>query len=154
MRSFNKFDISQLEKLLKALFDKANAYDEARSTSSEKTSKELLAQQLSEAKDRLHNAQTREVKEANQIRSTEEELESIEKELENLKECRKNLCTSLKRQQQLLQSAQAEVHEIEKEITVIENDLLSSDEAIENLKTVAAHLEASKEELKSLDSFA
>ncbi|PIN13986.1 hypothetical protein CDL12_13383 [Handroanthus impetiginosus] len=154
IRSFNKFDISQLEKLLKALFDKANAYDEARSTFSEKTSKELLAQQLDETKDRLYNAQTREIKEANQIRSTEEQLESIEKELENLKERRKNLCASLKRQQQLLQSAQTEVHEIEEKIIAIENDLLSSDEAIENLKTAAAHLESSKEELKSLDPFA
>ncbi|PIN04358.1 hypothetical protein CDL12_23107 [Handroanthus impetiginosus] len=111
----------QLEKLLKVLFDKANAYDEARSTSSEKTSKKLLAPQL-------------------------EELESIEKELDNLQERKKNPCVLLKRQQQLLQSTQTEVYEIEEEIVVIKNALPSIDEVIENLKTVGAHLEAAKEE--------
>ncbi|PIN16516.1 hypothetical protein CDL12_10834 [Handroanthus impetiginosus] len=124
MKNFNKFDIPQLEKLLKALFDKANAYDKTRSTSFKKASKELLAQQVGIAKDHLHNVQAREFKEVNQIRSTEEELESIEKELKNLKE-HKNLCASLKQQQQLLQIAQTEVHEIEEEITAIENDLVT-----------------------------
>ncbi|PIN04003.1 hypothetical protein CDL12_23463 [Handroanthus impetiginosus] len=141
------------EELLKVLFDKANAYDKTRSIPSEKAYKELLTQQLGIAKDRLHNTLVREVKKTNQIQSTKEELESIKRELENLKERKKNLCASLERQQ-LLQSTQAKVHEIEEEIITIENDLPSSNEAIENLKTGAAHSEAMKEELKSLDFFA
>ncbi|PIN07159.1 hypothetical protein CDL12_20277 [Handroanthus impetiginosus] len=91
MKSFNKFGISQLKKLLKVLFDKASTYDEARSTSTKKASKELLTQQLDEAKDRLYNTKAREVKEANQIQSTKKELETIEKKLDNLKERKKNL---------------------------------------------------------------
>ncbi|KAI3472880.1 hypothetical protein Pfo_031055, partial [Paulownia fortunei] len=43
MKNFNNLDISHLEELLQALFAKAAAYDEARSISFEKASKELLA---------------------------------------------------------------------------------------------------------------
>ncbi|PIM99950.1 hypothetical protein CDL12_27548 [Handroanthus impetiginosus] len=146
MTSFNKFDIAQLEELLKVLFDKASAYDEVRSTSSNKASEELFAQQLGEVKDHFHNAQAQKVKAANQIQYTEEKLESIEKELVNLKEHKKNLYVSL--------NSQAEVLEIKEEITAIENALPSSDEAMENLKIIATHLEVAKGELKSLVPFA
>ncbi|KAK6146337.1 hypothetical protein DH2020_020206 [Rehmannia glutinosa] len=154
MKSFKDFDISHLEELLKALFAQATAYDEARSISSEKGSKELLAQQLSEARDRLHDAKTKENKEFAQIMSTKDDLESIKKEIDSLQKRKKNLTASLKQQQELLQIAQAEVFDIEEEITAIESISPLSDEAVENLKVSALHLETAKEELKNLNPFA
>ncbi|KAK6139578.1 hypothetical protein DH2020_026680 [Rehmannia glutinosa] len=65
---------------LEVLFACAAAYDEARSTSSVKSSKELLARQLSEARDYLQDAKTKENKEFAQIMSTKDDLESIKKE--------------------------------------------------------------------------
>ncbi|KAK6126743.1 hypothetical protein DH2020_039514 [Rehmannia glutinosa] len=106
MKSFKDFDISHLEELLKAFFAQATAYDDARSISSEKGSKELLARQLSEARDRLHDAKTKENKEFAQIMSTKDDLESIKKEIDDLRKRKKNLIASLKQQQELLQIAQ------------------------------------------------
>ncbi|KAK6126655.1 hypothetical protein DH2020_039602 [Rehmannia glutinosa] len=130
------------------------AYDEARSISSEKGSKELLARQLSEAKDRLHDAKTKENKEFAQIMSTKNDLESIKKEIDCLQKWKKNLTASLKQQQELIQIAQAEVFDIEEEITAIESISPLSDEAVESLKVSALHLETAKEELKNLNPFA
>ncbi|KAK6149341.1 hypothetical protein DH2020_016866 [Rehmannia glutinosa] len=95
MKSFKNFDISHLEELLEGLFAPAAAYDEARSISSEKGSKELLSQQLSEARDRLHDAKTKENKEFAQIMSTKDDLESIKKEIDNLQKRKKNLTAAL-----------------------------------------------------------
>ncbi|KAK6136283.1 hypothetical protein DH2020_029982 [Rehmannia glutinosa] len=105
MKSFNIIDISFVEGSLKDLFAKAIAYDEARSSSSEIVSKELLAKQLSKVEDRLHDAKTKEAKESARISSTKEELESINRELDNLRKRKKNLTASLKRQEELLHIA-------------------------------------------------
>ncbi|KAK6141910.1 hypothetical protein DH2020_024348 [Rehmannia glutinosa] len=154
MKSFKNFDISHLEKLLEALFAQAATYDEARSISSEKGSKELLARQSSEARDHLHDAKTKENKKFARIISTKDNLESIKKEIDSLQKWMKNLTASLKQQQELLQIAQAKVFDIEEEITAIESISPLSDEAVESLKVSALHLEAAKEELKNLNSFA
>ncbi|KAK6153625.1 hypothetical protein DH2020_013264 [Rehmannia glutinosa] len=154
MKSFKNFDLSHLEELLEALFAQAAAYDEARSISSEKGSKELLARQLSEAIDRLHDAKTKESKEFAQIMSTKDDLESIKKEIDGSQKRKKNLTASLKQQQELLQIAQAEVFDIEEEVTAIESIFPLSDEAVESLKVSALHLETAKEDLKNLNPFA
>ncbi|KAK6145923.1 hypothetical protein DH2020_019792 [Rehmannia glutinosa] len=112
MKSFNIIDISFVEGSLKDLFAKAVAYDEARSSSSEIVSKELLAKQLSEVEDRLHDAKTKEAKESARISSTKEELESINRELHNLRKRKKNLTASLKRQEELLHIAHTEVQQL------------------------------------------
>ncbi|PIN24521.1 hypothetical protein CDL12_02741 [Handroanthus impetiginosus] len=139
MKSFDKFDISHLEERLKALFDKAAAYDNARSSYLSKTSKELLAQQMKEAKDRLHEACIKESK--------------AEEELNDLEECKRNLIALLNQQQQILQSVQAEIREIEEEVTAIENTSSLSDEAAENLNTAMKQVEVAKEKLETLRSF-
>ena len=108
---------------------------------------------MSETKDHLHEAKTRESKEVNQIQSTKEELERIKKELDDLKGRKKHLSASLKRQQQLLQSAQTEVYKIKQEIVAIKNTSPLSDEAVENLNSSMVRLEATKEELKILRPF-
>ncbi|KAI3453510.1 hypothetical protein Pfo_010173 [Paulownia fortunei] len=144
MKSFTNFDIYHVEEPLKELFAKATANDEAMSAFSEQASKELLAQQLSEAKECLHEAKTRESKEVNQIQSTKEELERIKKKLDDLKGQKKHLSASFKRQQQLFQ----------KEIIANKNTSPLSDEAVENIKSSMARLEAAKEELKILRPFA
>ncbi|XP_073066001.1 uncharacterized protein [Primulina eburnea] len=91
MKSLNGFDFSGLEELLGSLFDKAAAFGEACTRSSEETAKEALAQQLSEAKDRLDKAKTKEIKEASQVKSTQEDLERTVKELGDLKEAKETL---------------------------------------------------------------
>ncbi|KAK6139587.1 hypothetical protein DH2020_026670 [Rehmannia glutinosa] len=154
MKSFKNFDLSHLEELLEALFSQAAAYDEARSISSEKGSKELLARQLSEARDRLHDAKTKENKEFAQIMSTKDDLESIKNEIDGLQKRKKNLTASLKQQQELPQIAQSEVFDMEEEIIAIESISPLSDEAVESLKVSALHLETAKEELKNLNPFA
>ncbi|KAK6145307.1 hypothetical protein DH2020_022127 [Rehmannia glutinosa] len=119
MNSFNIIDVCFVEGSLKDLFAKAIAYNEGRSSSSEIVSKELLARQLSEVEDRLHDAKTKEAKESAQISSNKEELESINRELDNLRKRKKNLTASLKRQEELFHIAHTEVQQIEEEITTI-----------------------------------
>ncbi|KAK6137934.1 hypothetical protein DH2020_028322 [Rehmannia glutinosa] len=130
MKSFNIIDISFVEGSLKDLFTKAIAYDEARSSSSEIVSKELLAQQLSKVEDRLHDAKTKEVKEPARISSTKEELESINRELDNLRKRKKNLTASLNRQEEFLHIAHTEVQQIEDEIVAIQTILPSNDKVL------------------------
>ncbi|KAI3469665.1 hypothetical protein Pfo_026328 [Paulownia fortunei] len=154
MKRFTNFDIYHVEEPLKEFFAKATTYDETRLASSEQTSKELFVQQLSKAKDRLHEAKTRESKEVNQIQSTKEELKRIKKKPNDLKGRKKHLYASLKRQQQLFQSAQTEVREIEEEIVAIKSTSPLSDEAVEKLKSSMVRLETAKEELKNLKPFA
>ncbi|XP_075485425.1 uncharacterized protein LOC142525138 [Primulina tabacum] len=153
MKSLNGFDFSGLEELLGSLFDKAAAFGEAWSRSSEEAAKEALAQQLSEAKDRLDKAKTKEIKEASQAKSTQEGLEHIVKELGDLKKRKKLLSSSLKRQQRLFSSAQEDVHMIEAEIIGIGDISPLDDEAIENLNASKTRLEAAKEDLKKFNLF-
>ncbi|KAK6145937.1 hypothetical protein DH2020_019806 [Rehmannia glutinosa] len=153
MKNLNIIDISFVERSLKDLFAEAVAYDEVRSSSSVIVSKELLAKQLSEVEDRLHDAKTKEAKESAWISSTKEELESINRELDNLRKRKKNLTASLKRQEELLHIAHTEVQQIEDEIVAIQNTPSSNDEILEKLELSTVRLEAAKEELKSLRPF-
>ncbi|PIN10772.1 hypothetical protein CDL12_16635 [Handroanthus impetiginosus] len=139
MRSFDKFDISHLEEKLKMLFDRAAVYDTARSASLNKVSKEILARQMKEAKDRLHEARIKEGKE--------------KEKLNNLEERKRNLLVLLDQQQQILQSVQVVVHEIEEEIIALENTSSLSDEVAENLSTTMKQVEVAKEELENLKPF-
>ncbi|PIN21567.1 hypothetical protein CDL12_05731 [Handroanthus impetiginosus] len=136
MSSFDKFDISHLEERLKMLFDRAAVYDTARSASLNKASKEILARQMKEAKDHLHEARIKEGK--------------AKEELNNLEERKRNLLALLDQQQQILQSVQVEVHEIEEEIIALENTSSLSDEVAGNLSTVMKQVEVAKEELENL----
>ncbi|KAL0423129.1 UNVERIFIED_CONTAM: hypothetical protein Sradi_0847700 [Sesamum radiatum] len=88
MKTFQHFDISKVEELLNAFFAKATAYDEARSSSSEKLSKGLLKRQLKEVNTHLQDAQAKESEEVSKLQSTVDELECIEKKLVDLKEQR------------------------------------------------------------------
>ncbi|KAK6121757.1 hypothetical protein DH2020_044501 [Rehmannia glutinosa] len=153
MKSFNIIDIFFVEGSLKDLFAKDVAYDEARSSSSEIMSKELLVKQLSEVEDRLHDAKTKEAKESARISSTKEELESINRELDNLRKQKKNLTASLKRQEELLHITHTEVQQIEDEIAAIQTTSPLNDKVLEKLELSMVHLEAAKEELKSLRPF-
>ncbi|PIM96980.1 hypothetical protein CDL12_30559 [Handroanthus impetiginosus] len=139
MRSFDKFDIFHLEERLKMLFDRVAVYDTARSASLNKASKEILARQMKEAKDRLHEARIKEGKE--------------KEELNNLEERKRNLLALLDQQQQILQSVQVEVREIEEEIIALENTSSLSDEVAENLSTTMKQVEVVKEELENLKPF-
>ncbi|PIN21569.1 hypothetical protein CDL12_05726 [Handroanthus impetiginosus] len=107
--------------LTSMLFDQAAAYDNARSSSLSKASKELLARRMKEAKDRFREVRIKESK--------------PEQELNNLEEHKRNLIALLDQQQQILQSVQAKVRKIEEEITAIKNTSSLSDEAAENLNT-------------------
>ncbi|XP_073271178.1 uncharacterized protein [Primulina huaijiensis] len=89
MKNLNGFDFSGLEELLGSLFDKTSAFAEAWSRSSEEAAKEALVQQLSEAKDRLDKAKTKEIKESSQVKTTQEDLECTVKELGDLKKRKK-----------------------------------------------------------------
>ncbi|XP_075474551.1 uncharacterized protein LOC142505454 [Primulina tabacum] len=153
MKSLNGFDFFGLEELLGSLFDKAAAFGEAWSRSSEEAAKEALVQQLSEAKDRLDKAKTKEIKEASRVKSTQDDLERTIKELGDLKKQKKLLSSSLKRQQRLFSSAQEEVHMIEAEIIGIGDISPLDDEAIENLNASKTYLEAAKEDLKKFNLF-
>ncbi|KAK6119301.1 hypothetical protein DH2020_046957 [Rehmannia glutinosa] len=124
--------------------------DSLSSIQDEIVSKELIAQQLNEVKDRLHGAKTKEAKESARISSTKEELESINRELDNLRKRKKSLTASLKRQEELLHIAHIEVQQIEDEIVAIQNTSPSNDEILEKLELSTVRLEAAKEELKSL----
>ncbi|PIN10177.1 hypothetical protein CDL12_17233 [Handroanthus impetiginosus] len=84
MRNFDKFDISHLEERLKMLFDRAAVYDTARSASLNRASKEILARQMKDAKDHLHEARIKESK--------------AKEELNNLEERKRNLLTLLDQQ--------------------------------------------------------
>ncbi|KAL0293874.1 UNVERIFIED_CONTAM: hypothetical protein Sradi_6916200 [Sesamum radiatum] len=146
MKTFQHFDISKMEELLNAFFAKATAYDEARSSSSEKLSKVLLERQLKEANTRLQ--------EVSKIQSTMDELEHIEKKLVDLKKQKVTLCATLKGQKQFLHSAQVKVHEIEVEIATFKNTIPLDDEAVKNLESSRANLEVLREELENLCPFA
>ncbi|PIN05385.1 hypothetical protein CDL12_22076 [Handroanthus impetiginosus] len=139
MRSFDKFDISHLEERLKMLFDRAAVYDTARSASLNEASKEILARQMKEAKDRLHETRIKESK--------------AKEELNNLEERKRNLLALLDQQQQILQNVQVEVREIEEEIIALENTLSLSNEVAENLSTAMEQVEVAKEELENLKPF-
>ncbi|KAL7106509.1 hypothetical protein ACP275_07G117500 [Erythranthe tilingii] len=154
MKNLGNFDISCLEESLKTLFSQATAYDEARSLSSEKASKEILARQLKEAKDRLHNTQVREQKETLQVQATNDDLVSVKKERAALNVRIGDLRSSLKRQQELLGAVQTEIREINEEITAIENTSPLSDDMVEDLRASAKLLEDAKENLRDLDPFA
>ncbi|KAL7153202.1 hypothetical protein ABFS83_04G150400 [Erythranthe nasuta] len=153
MRDLGDFDISCIEELLKSLFSQATAYDKVRSSNSEKASKEILARQLDEAKDRLHTTQGREHKETLQVQVTNNDLESIKKERAALKVRVGQLRSSLKRQRELLHTVQTEICEINEEIAAIENTSPLSDDLVEELCASAELLEDAKEKLNDLDPF-
>ncbi|PIN13728.1 hypothetical protein CDL12_13650 [Handroanthus impetiginosus] len=115
--SFDKFDISHLEERLKMLFDRAAAYDTARSASLNKAYKKILARQTKEAKDRLHETRIKENK--------------AKEELNNLEERKRNF-------------VQVEVREIEEEITTIENTYSLSDDVAEDLSITMKQVEVAK----------
>ncbi|PIN11096.1 hypothetical protein CDL12_16307 [Handroanthus impetiginosus] len=139
MRSFDKFDISYLEERLKTLFDKVAAYDIAKSSSLNKTSKKILSRQMKKGKDRLYEARIKETK--------------AKEELNDLEERKRNLIALLDQQQQILQSIQVEVHEIEEEIIAMKNTSSLSDEVTESLNTAMKQVEVAKKELENLKPF-
>ncbi|KAL9142570.1 hypothetical protein ABFS82_14G178500 [Erythranthe guttata] len=154
MKDLGDFDISCIEELLKSLFSQAMAYDKVRSSNSEKASKEILARQLDEAKDRLHNTQARERKETLQFQATNNDLECVKKERAALKERVGQLRSSLKRQRELLDTVKTEICEINEEIAAIENTSTLNDDLVEELRASAELLEDAKEKLNDLDPFA
>ncbi|KAK4409609.1 hypothetical protein Sango_0033900 [Sesamum angolense] len=73
LKSFQKFDISKV-RIVKHVFAKVRAYDEARSVSSEKLSQSLHKQQLKEVKARLQDVQAKASEEASEIQSEKKQL--------------------------------------------------------------------------------
>lgn len=153
MKGLGSFDISHLEALVDTLFAKATAYDDARSQASERPTKELLSQQLNDAKDRLQKAQIDKSKGAEQAERMKAELKSIELQLVALTERQKELYKSLELQIQAHQNASTEVREIEEEINAIINTTPLDGEVAKTLKSSKAVVEATKRELRDLKPF-
>ncbi|KAL0411541.1 UNVERIFIED_CONTAM: hypothetical protein Slati_3743800 [Sesamum latifolium] len=119
------------------------AYDEVKSLSSEKLSRNLQEQHLKEAKACLQDVQAKASEEASKVQYTMDELEHIEKEI-----------VALKGQKQLNHDAQAKVHEVEEDIAALENTAPLDDAMVEDLESSKANLEDLKEDLKILNPFA
>ncbi|KAK4397783.1 hypothetical protein Sango_1253800 [Sesamum angolense] len=133
---------------------KVRAYDEARSLSFEKLSRNLHEQQLKEVKARLQDIQAKASEEASEIQSAMDELEHIEEDIVVLKGRRTNLRATLKEKKQLNHDTQAKVHEVEKDLAALESTGPLDDVIVENLESSRANLGILKEDLKSLNPFA
>lgn len=153
MKRFEHADVFLIEEFLEALFTKAAAYDEARSTAADMPTKEVLAKQLKDAKSRLQKALDRETEEARQVKASEAKLKSIEEQLDLLTRQRDELSTSLLRQKESLREAAAEVGELHGEIVAIQSTEPSDDVAEEALRFAEENLIASKDVLESLNPF-
>ncbi|GER26847.1 spindle pole body component 110, partial [Striga asiatica] len=153
MRQCDKCDLSTIESSFKVLFDNADSYDGVRSKSSEKATKEHIARQLAEAKDRLCEDKAKEDTESNQVKSTQDELKRVTEELEQLKTKAETLSKTLKQQQESLDSAKAQVKLTQENILAISSAPSLDEEVVEQLKMLKSNLKATKEKLGSLNLF-
>ncbi|GER45694.1 spindle pole body component 110 [Striga asiatica] len=135
------------------MFDNAESYDGVRSKSSEKATKEHIARQLAEAKDRLCEDKAKEDIESNQVKSTQDELKRVTEELEQLKTKTETLSKTLKQQQESLDSAKAQVKLTQENILTISSAPSLDEEVVEQLKMLKSNLKATKEKLGSLNLF-
>ncbi|GER30789.1 galactose oxidase/kelch repeat superfamily protein [Striga asiatica] len=145
---------SIIESSLKALFDNADSYDWAQSKSLKKVTKEQIARQLTEAKDRLREDKVKEDIESNQVKSTQVELKRVTEELEQLETKAETLSQTLKQQQESLDSCKAQVKLTQENILAISSASPLDEEVVEQLKMLKSNLKVTKEKLGSLNPFA
>ncbi|KAL0311677.1 UNVERIFIED_CONTAM: hypothetical protein Scaly_2918300 [Sesamum calycinum] len=143
---------SSFKGIVKHVFAKVRAYDEARSLSSEKLSQSLHEQQLKEVKARFQDVQAKASEEASEIQSAMDELEHVEEDIAVLKGRRTNLRATLKEKKQLNRDTQAKVPEVEKDLATLESIGPLDDLIVENFESSRANLGLT-EDLKSLNSF-